>query len=416
MSRWSPQREDAGPSRKADTRRGPRSPASKSPSRCSTSKGTSSNSDLSERYKDLASVIIDTGTGFTKSGFSGDEKPRSVVRTVVGVPKMRGKDTPLYYIGDGVLKGRSDVDRRKVMTHGVVTDWDALEMLWHHIFYTELSISPEELAILIADAPLSPTTNREKVAELLFENFRVPAMYISHQSLLSMYSYGRTSGLVVESGHGTSYTAPIYDGYILPHATYRLDLAGEALTDYLAKLMAECGNPFSEGEMGLVCDIKEKCCYVSSDIEAEIRGDEKNYLIDFTLPDGQVISIGSERFRCPEALFAPTALGFPEVGLHAHAMSSVFKCAPEHQAQMLSNVVVCGGSSHFRGFPERMKKELCRAEKGRSSINVMASPHRKFSAWLGGSIVGCLDSFQNIWISRALYEEKGPFVVHRHCF
>ncbi|XP_069499138.1 actin-5-like [Ambystoma mexicanum] len=404
---------------KNDSWRAQRSPSAASTPRRPSSRGSTTavvDEDQSEKYKDYAAIVIDTGTGFTKAGFSGDEKPRSTLKTLVGVPKMRGKDTPLYYIGDNVPRNRSDVQTRDVLTHGVVTDWDALEMLWHHIFYTELSVCPEELAVLITDAPMSPTTNREKIAELLFENFGVPAMYAAHQSLMSMYSYGRTCGLVVESGHGTSYSAPIHDGYVLPHATYRLDLAGADLTEFLAKLMAECGNSFGEEEMGLVSDIKEKCCYVASNFEMEVEGDEKNYLMDFNLPDGQVISIGSERFRCPEAFFNPTSIGMAEVGLHVHAMNSVMKCAPEHQAELLANVVVCGGSSLFRGFPERIKKELSLSEKARSAINVMASPHRKFAAWLGGSIVGCLDSFQNLWINRKLYDDNGPSVVHRHCF
>ncbi|KAJ1109253.1 hypothetical protein NDU88_006616 [Pleurodeles waltl] len=389
-------------------------PKSKSP--CFRDAAVITEDDNSEKYKDFAAIVIDTGTGFTKAGFSGEESPRSILKTNVGVPRMRGKDSPLYYIGDGIPQNRSDIQTRNVMTHGVVTDWDALEMLWHHIFYTELSVCPEELAVLVTDAPMSPATNREKAAELLFENFGVPAMYVSPQSLLSMYSYGRVSGLVVESGYGTSYTAPIHDGYVLPHATYRLDLGGSALTEYLAKLLAESGNPFGADEMGLVCDIKEKYCYIASDFEMEMQGDEKNYLVDYSLPDGQIISIGSERFRCPEAFFNPTAIGIPEVGIHVLAMNSVLKCAPEHQAQLLSNVVVCGGSSLLRGFLERIKKELSLSEKAKTAINVMSSPHRKTAAWLGGSIVSCLDSFQNLWIKRELYDDNGPSVVHSHCF
>ncbi|XP_029453327.1 actin-like [Rhinatrema bivittatum] len=366
-------------------------------------------------YKDLAAIVIDTGTGYTKSGFSGDEKPRSILKTAVGVPKVTVTDV-LYYIGDNIPKHCASVEKRKVMTYGIVTDWEALEMLWHHIFYLELSICPEELAVLVTDVPMSPLTNREKTAELLFENFGVPAMYISHQSLLSLYSCGRVSGLVVETGYGTSYTTPVDDGYILPHATYRLDLAGDTLTRYLAKLMAECGNPFYEDEMDLVCDIKEKCCYVTSDYDTELQGNEKNYLMDFTLPDGHVISIGSERFRCPEILFNPTALGLSDVGIHVQAMTSVQKCEPEQQAKLLANVVVCGGSSLFHGFPERIKKELSKQVDNASPINVLASQHRKFSAWLGGSVTASLDSFQSLWIDRSLYNEKGPSVVYRHCF
>ncbi|XP_067417247.1 actin-1-like isoform X2 [Emydura macquarii macquarii] len=350
-------------------------------------------SETAEKYKDYCAVVIDTGTSCTKSGLAGDEKPRSVVPSCVGVS--------------------TDM----VMTHGVVTDWDALEMLWHHVFYTELGVCPEELAVLVTDAPLSPTTNREKMAELLFENFEVPAMLVAHRSLLSVYSYGRTNGLVIGSGSGTSYTAPIHDGYILPHATYRLDVAGSALTHYLAKLMGECGNPFQEEELELVRMIKEKCCYVPEDFHAELAGDEKKYLMDFTLPDRQVISIGSERFRCSEALFAPSVLGFPEVGLHVHAMNSIRKCKPERQPELLANVLLAGGTTMLRGFSERLKRELLQMEAvGKGQVGILASPHRSFSAWLGGSIVASLNAFQNVWISRQAYNEKGPFVVHRHCF
>lgn len=368
-----------------------------------------------EKYKDYAAVVIDMGTGFTKSGLAGDEKPRSIVPSIVGVPKYRTKESPLYYVGKSFPPRRKELSTQVVMTRGVVTDWDALEMLWHHIFYIDLCVCPEELPVLITDAPLSPTTNREKMAELLFENFEVPAMFISHQSLLSVYSYGRTGGLVIGSGYGTSYAAPVHDGYIIPHATYRLDIAGNDLTKYLAKLMGESGNPFRKEEMEVVCEIKEKCCYIPEDYESELNANEKKYLMDYTLPDNQIISIGNERFRCSEILFNPTMLGFPEVGLHIQAMNSLRKCQPERQADLLSNVLLAGGTTMIRGFSERIKKELTKIERT-NKVGILASPNRTFSAWLGGSIVASLNSFQNVWINRQSYNEKGPFIVHRHRF
>lgn len=403
--------------RKTSPSPGPVGHRSGSASHKSSSKTSpkASTSSVGDKYKDYAAIVIDTGTGYTKSGLAGDEKPRSVVQSIVGVPRYRTKESPLYYIGKNIPERRSEVSTNEVMTHGVVTDWDALEMLWHHVFYTELSVCPEELAVLVTDAPLSPTTNREKMAELLFENFEVPAMFVAPQSLLSVYSYGRTGGLVIGSGYGTSYTAPVHNGYILAHATYRLDVAGKALTEYLAKLMGESGNPFQKEEMEIVCQIKERCCYIPEDYEAELNADEKKYLMDYTLPDKQVISIGNERFRCPEILFNPTMLGFPEVGLHVQAMNSIKKCTPERQADLLSNVLLAGGTTMVRGFSERIKKELHRMEPA-SKVGILASPTRINSAWLGGSIVASLNSFQNVWISRNAYDEKGPFVVHRHCF
>ncbi|XP_020647229.2 actin-3 [Pogona vitticeps] len=391
-----------------------RRPASAGPPSTPPS-GRSSSASPSDKYKDYAAVVIDTGTGYTKSGLAGDEKPRSFLPTLVGVPRYRTKESPLYYIGKNIPQQRSEVSTRVVMTHGVVTDWDALEMLWHHVFYTELTVCPEELPVLVTDAPLSPTTNREKMAELLFENFEVPAMFVVHQSLLSVYSYGRIGGLVIGSGHGTSYTAPVHNGYVMPDATYRLDIAGSALTEFLAKLMGESGNPFLKEEMEEVCQIKEKHGYVAEEYESELNADEKKYLIEYTLPDRQVISIGSERFRCPEVLFNPTMLGFPEVGLHVQAINSVRKCKPEWQEELLSNVLLAGGSTMLRGFSERIKKELQKIEPA-SKVGILASPTRIFSAWLGGSIVASLNSFQNIWINRQEYNEKGSFVVHRHRF
>ncbi|NWY05473.1 ACT protein, partial [Nothoprocta ornata] len=199
--------------------------------------------DPEEQYKSFCAVVIDMGTGHTRSGLAGDEKPRSVVPSRVGVPGQEDE------------AGRAD--GTAILTHGVVTDWDGLETLWRRVFYRELAVCPEELAVLVTDAPLSPAANRERVAELLFEGFGVPAMLVLPRSLLAAYSYGRTSGLVVGSGAGTSYAAPILDGYALPHATFRLDVAGDALTAYLGALRAESGPPLGTD---LLRYLKEHCC------------------------------------------------------------------------------------------------------------------------------------------------------------
>ncbi|NXJ51317.1 ACT protein, partial [Spizaetus tyrannus] len=185
------------------------------------------------RYKALCAVVIDTGTGHTRSGLAGDEQPRSVVPSRAG--------------GSPVL------------THGVVTDWDGLEELWHRVLYQELGVCPEEVAVLATDAPLSPIANQEKVAELLFEGFGVPAMLVLPRSLLAAYSYGRTAGVVVGSGAGTSYAAGVREGYALPHATFRLDVAGDALTLYLGRLLGSRGVRLDADPLRR---LKETCCCV----------------------------------------------------------------------------------------------------------------------------------------------------------
>merc|ERR1719413_69277 len=121
--------------------------------------------------------------------------------------------------------------------HGIVTNWDDMEKIWQYTFEGQLRVTAEDHPVMLTEAPANPKANREKMTQIMFETFNVPKLYISIQAVLSLYASGRTTGLVVDSGDGDTHTVPIYEGYALPHAVQRLDLADRDLTDYMMKLL-----------------------------------------------------------------------------------------------------------------------------------------------------------------------------------
>ena len=255
---------------------------------------------------------------------------------------------------------------------------------------------------------------------MLFDTFHVPHIYATSQPCLALYSSGRTTGISVHIGDSGISVVPVYEGYGLPHGVRTSDVGGRATTDFLTKICTERGFSFTTtSERDIVRDVKEKLCYVALDFEAEMRAAAQSSALEQTyeLPDGQSIVIGNERFRCAEPLFVPSLCGSAARGLADLVYDSIRSIDIDVRADMWGNVVLSGGSSLFPGLAQRLSKEIHALAPSSMKVKVIAPPERKYSSWIGGSIVGGLSTFASSFgVTRREYDEHGPSIINKKCF
>ncbi len=340
-------------------------------------------------------LVFDNGSLLTKAGFAGDDEPTAVFPT-----RTDGQRYPIH--------------------RGIVTNWQEMEEVWHHTFYKVLRVAPEGHSVLLTEAPTVSKADRETMVRIMFETFHVPAMFVINPAILSLYATGRTTGLVVDIGDGVTHIVPIYEGYSIPHAIIRMEIAGCDLTNYLMELLSERGDSWiTTADIHIVRDLKEKYGYVSQETDAENEAkqqEEREREKTHTMPDGRVITIGHERFQTPEALFHPSLLGQPRDGIHTAIVKSIGACDGDLHTDLYANIVLTGGSTMFPGLEQRLLKELTKLAPPQTTIRLVSSPNRSSLGWLGGSILASLSTFQMMWISQEEYKESGPGIVHDKCY
>ena len=371
-----------------------------------------------------APLVVDNGSGMVKAGYAGDDAPRAVFPSIVGVPKQKsamvGMDTKDTFVGDEAQSKRGVLRLKYPIEHGIVTNWDDMEKIWHHTFYNELRVAPEEHKVLLTEAPLNPKKNREKMCQIMFDTFNVVATHVAIQAVLSLYASGRTTGLVLDSGDGVTHTVPIYEGYALPHAVQRIDLAGRDVTRRLVKLLTaedEIAKFDTSAGQEIVRDIKERLCYIALDPAAEadkFSADVEANTKAFELPDGQMLSVKASQWEAPECLFNPSMVGKEGLGMADLVKATVNACDIDVRRDMYENIVLSGGTTMYKGLPERLTKDIKAIIPAamQDKLKVIAPPERKYSVWIGGSILSSLSTFETMWVTKEMYQESGVSVIH----
>lgn len=368
-------------------------------------------------------IIFDNGSGVTKAGFSEDFAPYVTFPTIVGKAKnqnlMIGMDQKEFYVGNEAASKPQLLNITNPVVKGQIVDWNKMIQIWQHTYENELVVDPQEHTVLLTEPPLMSHKYHERMAEILFETFHVENFYSSVTSVLALYSTGKTTGLVLESGDGATHSVPIYEGFAINYATIKLDIAGHDLTNYLISLFNQRDSDrANELSFEAYTKIKEKHCHVTFDYDTSIKDYQKNGTKEacYVLPDGSNFYIGDQAFRCPEVLFQPTKVEKDFYGIHEAVYQSILKCNPAIKKDLYSSILLSGGNTMFPGINQRLSKEISALAPSTMAIKTKAPQERKHSVWIGGSILTSIDSFKHLLVNAKDYKENGATVLFKKIF
>lgn len=372
-------------------------------------------------------IVIDNGSHTLKAGFADDGAPRVVLPTVVGNSRhtpIRGADQGDYhYVGYEALHKLGTVCLHYPIRRGRVCQWGFMEPLWHSTLYNEVRVDPEEHPILLTEFHLDTKRSNERMAQILFESFNVPALYMANGALLSLFATGRITGVVLDMGDGCR-VVPVHEGRVLRHAIVHSEaLGGCSVSDRMLQMLHQRGYVFfsesmhpatNAGIRGVeyVREIKERLAYITLDYETDMQNDTSRL---YELSDDNEIRIGAERFRCTEHLFRSQEEGEDSSlhGVQHLIVESINRCDGRLHTQLYTNIVLSGGSTMFRNFDQRLKTELAKLAPSGTEINIVADPERKYTSWIGGAMFASTSFIQENWVTRREYDEIGAACIHR---
>lgn len=403
----------------------------------------------------LPAIVIDNGTGYTKMGYAGNVEPQFIIPTSIAAKKVdinkaANLDDLDFHIGDEAEPYSKTFGINYPVRKGQVDNWTQMEQVWQHSIFKYLRAEPEDHYFCLTEPPLNPPENREFAAEVFFETFNVPGLYIAVQAVLALCASWTSpqvtertlTGTVIDSGDGVTHVIPVSDGYVIGGSIKSMDLAGRTVTQFIQNLLREREEDIPNGQQQEVAKaIKEKWCYVCPDIAKEfgrydLKPSEwiKTYegVNDITKKPFKV-DVGYERFLGPEVFFNPEIFSNDEpLSLPIQVDQCVQSTPVDCRRGLYKNIVLSGGSTMFKDFSKRLQRDVRkfvdnRQEKsiqlgGDAAKNVQVIPidvrvishgMQRYAVWFGGSMLSSTADFYKACHSKAQYEEFGPSIC-RH--
>lgn len=399
-------------------------------------------------------VVIDNGTGYTKMGFAGNVEPQYIIPTVTAsktdVDSMKGKRDGVedldFFIGDKALNNNSTHQINYPIRGGIIDNWDNMERLWSRCMFEYLRCEPEEHYVMLTEPPLNPPENREFTAEIMFETFNVPGLYIAVQAVLALAASWTSkdvqerslTGTVIDSGDGVTHVIPVADGYVIGSAIKHIPLAGRTITQYIQQLMRERKEPVpAEDSLEVAKRVKEMYSYVCPDLAKEFaKYDEKptKYFKSYegvkrpsNLP--YRCDVGYERFLGPEIFFNPEIFSSDFITpLPDIVDEAIVKCPIDTRRALYKNIVLSGGTTMFKDFGRRLQRDIkkrvdtrlqdnmarnqahgARQAPDPIEVNVISHQMQRYAVWFGGSMLASTPEFYRVCVTKAMYDEVGPY-------
>lgn len=402
----------------------------------------------------LPAVVIDNGTGYTKLGYAGNTEPQHIIPSCIAVKESARVGAKIatgvsdldFYIGDEALDAPNYTVKWPIR-HGVVDDWDLMERFWEQTVFKYLRAEPEDHYFLLTEPPLNTPENREYTAEIMFETFNVPGLYIAVQAVLALAASWTSrqvgertlTGTVIDSGDGVTHVIPVAEGYVIGSCIKHIPIAGRDITYFIQQLLREreVGIP-PEQSLETAKAIKERYCYVCPDIVKEFSkydSDPQKWIKKYESLNSITkqpfsVDVGYERFLGPEIFFHPEFSNADFTLPISEIVDDVIQSCPiDARRPLYKNIVLSGGSTMFRDFGRKLQRDIKRTVDSRLKIHedlsegrikpkpidvqVITHQMQRYAVWFGGSMLASTPEFYQVCHTKADYDEHGASIC-RH--